>query len=204
MAEDLPPTLLSRLVRWVLLWFYKARGWKAAGTPPADRRCVIIAAPHTSNWDFVNLLGLAGDLGIKVHFMGKRSLWRWPLKRFMTDMGGLPVDRSTSSNAVAAMIEEFRRRKQFMLVIAPEGTRGKVGKWRTGFYHIARGAGVPLVVGMMDYGRRTGGLGETIWPSGDYKADMRLVAEAYRSVTARHPERGIKDFDALIAEGENG
>lgn len=198
------PTLLSRLIRWVLLWFYKARGWKAVGAPPADRRCVIIAAPHTSNWDFVNLLGLAGDLGVNLHFMGKKSLFRWPLTRFMKDMGGLPVDRSGSHNAVAAMVEEFRRRKEFMLVIAPEGTRGAVRKWRTGFYHIARLAGVPLVVGMMDYGRRTGGLGETIWPSGDYAADMAKVAAAYRSVTARHPERGVKDFEALIAAGEDG
>jgi len=110
----------------------------------------------------------------------------------------VPVDRSNSNNVVSAMVAEFARRQQFMLTIAPEGTRGAVGQWRTGFYHIALGAGVPMVCGLMDYGTKTGGLGPAIWPSGDYKADMKKVGEFYRSVTPRHPERGIKDFEGMI------
>jgi 1-acyl-sn-glycerol-3-phosphate acyltransferase len=121
--------------------------------------------------------------------MGKTSLFRWPMARFMRDMGGVPVDRSSRHNYVEAMIAEFGRRKQFMLTIAPEGTRGAVNKWRTGFYHIALGAKVPMVLGMMDYGTKTGGLGPEIWPTGDYRADMMKVAEFYRSVMPRHPER---------------
>lgn len=188
-GEDERPGRLSRVIRRLLLWLYRARGWKAIGAPPADRRCVIIAAPHTSNWDFVNFLGLTDALGIRAHFMGKTSLFRWPMARFMRDMGGVPVDRSSRHNYVDAMIAEFGRRKQFMLTIAPEGTRSAANKWRTGFYHIALGAKVPMVLGMMDYGTKTGGLGPAIWPTGDYKADMMKVAEFYRSVTPKFPER---------------
>ena len=198
--EDRRPSLLSLVVRRLLLWLYRARGWKATGAPPPDRRCVIIAAPHTSNWDFLYFLGLTDALGIRAHFMAKKSLFRWPLGGFMRDMGGVEVDRTGGLNYVQAMIDEFATRKQFMLTIAPEGTRGAVRTWRTGFYHIAVGAGVPLVCGLMDYGTRTGGLGPAIMPTGDYKADMARIAEFYRSVTQRHPEKGISDFGS-VADG---
>jgi 1-acyl-sn-glycerol-3-phosphate acyltransferase len=198
---DPPPALLSRLMRRFLLWFYRTRGWTATGTPPADRRGVIIAAPHTSNWDFVNFLGLTDALGVKAHFMGKKELFRWPLARFMRDMGGVRVDRASRNDYVAQMIAEFARRKSFLLTVAPEGTRGAVRSWRTGFYYIALGAKVPLLVGMMDYGTKTGGLGPAIWPTGDYAADMKKVAEYYRSVTPRNPARAQTDFGVLAGPG---
>ena len=198
--DDPPAALLSRLLRRFLLWFYRTRGWTATGTPPADLRGVIIAAPHTSNWDFVNYLGLTDALGVKAHFMGKKELFRWPLNRFMHDMGGVPVDRASRGDYVAQMIAEFARRKHFMLTVAPEGTRGAVRTWRTGFYYIALGAKVPLVVGMMDYGTKTGGLGPAIWPTGDYAADMKKVAEYYRSVIPRNPARGQTDFGVLAGD----
>ena len=190
----------SRAVRAALLTFYRAQGWRAEGAPPADGRCVIIAAPHTSNWDFVYFLGLVEALGIEVHFMAKTSLFRWPMGGFMRDMGGIAIDRSARHDTVAAMIDEFARRDRFMLVIAPEGTRSKVGAWKSGFYHIALGAGVPLMVGRMDYATRTGGLGEAIWPSGDYRADMARIAESYRGATPRHPERATTDLATMIGE----
>ncbi|MCW3849291.1 lysophospholipid acyltransferase family protein [Sphingomonas sp. LB-2] len=197
MKTDPPPSLASRIVRRLILWYYRTRGWKAVGTPPPDRRCVIIAAPHTSNWDFVYFLGLTDALGIKAHFMGKMSLFRWPMKRFMLDMGGVPVDRSASRNYVDAMIAEFAQRDEFMLVIAPEGTRSAVSQWRTGFYHIAMGAGVPLVCGLIDYAKRTGGLGPAFMPTGDYEADMAQVIDYYRTAVPRHPERAITDFSVI-------
>ncbi|HTU12776.1 MAG TPA: lysophospholipid acyltransferase family protein [Allosphingosinicella sp.] len=199
--QDPPPAFASRVVRRLLLWFYRRRGWTATGAPPADRRCVIIAAPHTSNWDFVYFLGLTDELGIKAHFMGKRSLFRWPMGRFMRDMGGVAIDRSGSHNVVEAMIAEFGRRGEFMLTIAPEGTRKAVGQWRTGFYHIAMGAGVPLVCGLMDYGTKTGGLGPAIMPTGDYEADMAKIVAYYRTATPRHPERAIADFSVITGAG---
>jgi 1-acyl-sn-glycerol-3-phosphate acyltransferase len=112
----------------------------------------------------------------------------------------VPVDRKKGGNYVQAMIDEFAARDEFMLTIAPEGTRGSVRQWKTGFYHIALGAGVPMVVGMMDYGRKTGGLGPAIFPTGDYEADMAKVAECYASVTAKHPERQMTN---IIQKGDS-
>lgn len=190
--EERNPSLLSRIFRRALVGIYKRHGWRARGVVPEPRKFVLIAAPHTSNWDFIYFLGLTDDLGIKPHFMAKTTLFRWPFTNFMLDMGGVPVDRSSSKNYVEAMIEEFKRRKEFMLTIAPEGTRGSVKAWKTGFYHIALGAGVPLVVGIMDYGKKTGGLGPAIWPTGDYAADMGKLAEIYATVTPKHPAKGMK------------
>ena len=194
------PSWLSRFFRWALLGIYRRARWRAHGVVPETRKFVLIAAPHTSNWDFVYFLGLTDELKIKPHFMAKTSLFRWPFTRFMLDMGGVPVDRSSSKNYVQQMIDEFGRRKEFMLTIAPEGTRGTVKAWKTGFYHIAMGAGVPLVVGMMDYSSRSGGLGPAIWPTGDYKADMAKVAEIYATVTPKHPAKGMT---AVFAEDDS-
>jgi 1-acyl-sn-glycerol-3-phosphate acyltransferase len=195
-SQERKPSWLSRLFRTALISIYKRNGWRAHGVIPEPRKFVLIAAPHTSNWDFVYFLGLTGELGIKPHFMAKTSLFRWPFTNFMLDMGGVSVDRSSSKNYVRQMIEEFESRTEFMLTIAPEGTRGSVRAWKTGFYHIAMGAGVPLVVGMMDYSSKSGGLGPAIWPTGDYAADMKKVAEIYASVTPRHPAKRMTDIVA--------
>jgi 1-acyl-sn-glycerol-3-phosphate acyltransferase len=197
--ETRKPSFMSRALRALIMWLYRRHGWKAIGEIPEPRRFIIIAAPHTSNWDFVYFIGLTQTLGITPHFMGKTALFRWPMRNFMLDMGGVPVDRKSGGNYVQAMIDEFAKRDEFMLTIAPEGTRGSVRKWKTGFYHIAMGANVPLVVGMMDYGKNTGGLGPAIWPTGDYEADMVKVAKAYASVTPKHPAKrnvGIIGKDA--------
>jgi len=186
------PSILSRILRWALLRFYKSAGWRATGTVPQERRFVLIAAPHTSNWDFLYFIGLTQELGITPNFMAKRSLFRWPWRNFMLDMGGVPIDRSSANNVVDQMAGEFAQRDEFMLTIAPEGTRGEVGRWKTGFYHIAVAAKVPLVVGMMDYSTKTGGLGPAIMPSGDFDADMAKVKPLYDSVVPRHPERMVR------------
>lgn len=197
--EERKPSWLSRAFRKALVGIYRHHGWRAHGVVPQPRKFVLIAAPHTSNWDFVYFLGLTEELGFKPHFMAKTSLFRWPFTNFMLDMGGVPVDRSSNKNYVEAMIDEFKRREEFMLTIAPEGTRGTVKAWKTGFYHIAMGAGVPLVVGMMDYPSKSGGLGPAIWPTGDYVADMKKVAEIYAQVTPKHPAKGMT---GVIAKDE--
>ena len=199
-VADVRPNGLARLVKWLLLAFYRRGGWTAVGTIPEPRRFVLIAAPHTSNWDFLYFLGLTEDIGIRPHFMAKKSLFRWPLGGFMRAMGGVEIDRSKSSNIVDAMVAEFARRAEFILTIAPEGTRGTTRKWKTGFYQIAMAAKVPLVVGMMDYGRRTGGLGPTIWPTGDYRADMAKVLAVYQDCIPRHPERAVTTLDQIVGD----
>ncbi len=198
---DEPPGPVARFVRRLLLALYRARGWKAVGVVPEPRRFVLIAAPHTSNWDFVNFLGLTADLKVRPHFMAKLSLFRWPLGGFIRQMGGVAVDRRGGGNVVQQMVDEFARRAEFMLTVAPEGTRGKTQKWRTGFYQIAMAAKVPMVVGMMDYGTKTGGLGPLIWPSGDFRADMLKVLEVYRTCIPKIPERAVRSIDDIVGDG---
>ncbi|WP_411340729.1 lysophospholipid acyltransferase family protein [Sphingopyxis sp. J-6] len=206
--EDDPPGLAARAVRRLLLLLYRLRGWKAVGEVPEPRRFVLIAAPHTSNWDFVNFLGLTADKGIRPHFMAKLSLFRWPLGGFIRQMGGVAVDRRNSGQVVQQMVDEFARRAEFMLTVAPEGTRGKAAKWRTGFYQIALAAKVPMVVGMMDYRTRTGGLGPLIWPTGDFRADMLKVLEVYKSCVPKFPDRAVRSIDDIVGSdveaGERG
>jgi 1-acyl-sn-glycerol-3-phosphate acyltransferase len=191
---------LSRLLEWLIVRFYRATGWTAVAVQPVPKKAIIIAAPHTSNWDFIYYIGLTRDLGIETSFMAKKELFRWPLGRFMRDMGGVEVNRQQGGNYVQAMINEFNRRDQFLLTIAPEGTRKSVGQWRTGFYHIALGARVPLIVGMMDYAKKTGGLALAFMPTGDYAADMAKVEEFYRSTTPKHPAKAMKSIMAATVQ----
>ena len=183
-------SLVARMFKRAIGIWYDRTGWSEERMIPVERKFVLIAAPHTSNWDFLFFLGLAAKLDLPLSFMGKKSLFRWPFAGLMKDLGGIPVDRAKSVNMVDQMIAEFNARDTFMLTIAPEGTRGKVREWKTGFYHIAIGAGVPLVCGLMDYKKKRGGLGPAIWPTGDYEKDMAKVSEYYRQCTPRHPERG--------------
>ncbi len=182
---------IARSVKGVLAAWFKLNGWRVEGTAPT-RKMVVIAAPHTSNWDFVYFMGGVDGLNLNLSFMGKDSLFRWPFGKIMRELGGIPVNRSQSTNAVQAMVAEFAARDEFMLTIAPEGTRGKAGQWKTGFYHIALGAGVPLVFGLMDYKRKVVGLGPAIMPSGDYEEDMAQMAAFYNACTPKFPDRATR------------
>ncbi|TIX49281.1 acyltransferase [Alteraurantiacibacter aquimixticola] len=152
---------------------FKVRGWRVEGHPvPEGRRCVFVAVPHTSNWDFIVFMGIANGVGMTPAFMGKHTLFKWPMGGFMREMGGVPVDRSAPGGIAGQMVEEFGKREEFMLVIAPEGTRSTTSRWKTGFYRIAMEAGVPLVCGFSDNARKVAGLGPAVMPTGDYHADM--------------------------------
>lgn len=175
-------TLLSRLVRRLVIALYRWKGWRIEGTHPGVDKCVLLGAPHTSNWDFVFFIGATHELGIRPSFMGKHTLFKWPMTRFMKDMGGVSVDRrKRGSNYVEQVAEEFARRDELALVIAPEGTRNSSGAWRSGFWHIARAAGVPLVPAWVNNETMRGGVGEPIWPTDDYEADLARIAAFYRS-----------------------
>lgn len=184
-------SLLSRLVRRLVLALYRWKGWCFDPGPNLPPRCVIAGAPHTSNWDFVFFLGATHEIGRRARFMGKRSLFRWPLRHFMFDMGGIAVDRSKSGNYVEDVAAEFARSSDLALVVAPEGTRGKITRWRSGFYHIALEAGVPVVPAWVDHATMRGGLGPAIMPSGDFDADLRQIARFYRSVMPDHPKLAV-------------
>ncbi len=181
-------SLSSRLVKRVLLALYRWKGWTLVSVAPVPRRCVLLGAPHTSNWDFVFFLGVTHQVGIAPNFMGKHSLFKWPMTRFMHDMGGIEVDRRAKGrNYVDQVVAEFGRRDDLPLVIAPEGTRGAILGWRSGFYHIALKAGVPIVPAWVDNKNMLGGIGEGIMPTGDYAADLARLLEFYRSMMPGHP-----------------
>lgn len=194
MSESRRESWLARAIRRAVMWHYRRQGWTEFNANPDLRKCVVIAAPHTSNWDFAYFLGAATALDIPLSFMGKKQLFRWPFAKAMRDLGGIAVDRSASRNYVQAISEEFDQRDAFMLTIAPEGTRSAVTRWKTGFYHIAMQAKVPLVIGMMDYARKRVGLAEAFWPTGDYAEDMKKVLAFYQTTTPKYPRKGSVDF----------
>lgn len=181
------PSLSSRLTKAALLALYRRKGWRLIEQEPVPPRCVILGAPHTTNWDFVFFLGAVSQLGIEPAFMGKHSLFKWPMRRFMFDVGGLPVNRSTGGNYVEQVIAEFARRARLALVIAPEGTRQAIKGWKSGFYHIAAGAGVPIVPAWVNHATMEGGVGPALQPSGDYAADLGRLAEFYLARIPGHP-----------------
>ena len=174
------PALSSRMVQRILLGLYRWKGWKIEGRRPDCEKFIILGAPHTSNWDFVFFLGAANQLGIKPSFMGKTSLFKWPMTNFMLDMGGVPVDRTKRGKYVDQVAAAFEASDELALVIAPEGSRTFKGAWRTGFYHIAMAAGVPIVPAWVNNKTMRGGMGEAMMPTGDYRADLAHLAAFYR------------------------
>ncbi|RJY09380.1 1-acyl-sn-glycerol-3-phosphate acyltransferase [Aurantiacibacter aquimixticola] len=174
------PTLLSRIVWRILRGLYRMRGYKLEGSVPSAAKFVFVGAPHTTNWDFVFFAGAVRELGVTPSFIGKHTLFKWPMTRFMHDMGGMPVDRSRKGGYVQAVIGAFEAADALALVVAPEGSRTSDGRWRSGFYHIAHGAGVPIVPAWVNHDTRRGGVGEPIMPTGDFHADLAKLAEFYR------------------------
>ena len=176
------PTLLSRIVRRIILAFWYAQGWKVVDPLPKHlKKYVLAGAPHTSNWDFVFFTGATHEEGVHPNFMGKHTLFQWPMTRFMLDMGGIPVDRRSRLNATEQVAAEFAARDELALVIACEGTRKSDGKWKSGFYHIARAASVPIVPAFADHGTRIVSFGPPLIPSGNYGEDLLKIAEWFRS-----------------------
>ncbi|MCG8589110.1 MAG: lysophospholipid acyltransferase family protein [Proteobacteria bacterium] len=170
------------------LWFLGRTGWEPEGVRPTEPRFVLIAAPHTSNWDLPYLLALAVVFDVRVSWMGKHGLFRPPLGWLMRRLGGIPVVRHRRGNLVAQMARAFGERESLALVVPAEGTRGYVTHWKSGFYRIAEAAGVPIVMGYLDYARRRGGFGPALHPSGDVGADMDRIRAFYADKVGKYPE----------------
>lgn len=164
-------------------------GWKVVGDRPTEPKLIVIAAPHTSNWDFVLMLAMARVFDLRISWMGKDTLFRPPFGSLMRWLGGIPVRRDASHNLVDQMVERFAESDRLVLAIPPEGTRTRADYWRSGFYHIARGAGVPVAPSVLDYRHKTGGFGPTITLSGDVAADMDRIRAVYEGVAGKHPSR---------------
>ena len=173
--------VVNTVLRAFSLAFLRATGWKIEGAlPPGAAKCVLIAAPHTSNWDLPYTLMVAFVLRLNIYWMGKQQIFRWPFGGVMRWLGGIAVDRSQSTNLVAASAQAIQDADgPLQLVVPPEGTRGKTRHWKTGFYYIALQARVPIVLAYMDYPRKLSGLGPVFKPTGNVEADMAEIKAWY-------------------------
>ena len=183
--------LISPLMGSFASFLLKSLGWRTAGEIPDAPKFVLIAAPHTSNWDFVFTLLMAFSMKLKIHMMGKEELLRWPLGVLFRWLGVIAVDRSRPNGTVDRMVEAFRGNRRLILVVPPAGTRKKVLRWKSGFYHIARGAGVPIVLGYLDYRRKIGGIGPVVQPTGDAEKDMGTIKAFYADIDGKYPEKSL-------------
>jgi hypothetical protein len=179
----------------ICAYLFKAWGWRVTGRYPHEiDKLVICVAPHTSNWDFpVGVLVRSAER-IKARFVGKEALFRWPHGFLFRWLGGVPVERTKGSNFVAATASAFRREAHMHLVIAPEGTRKKVDRFRTGFYFLAKEAGVPIVLCTFNWQTRTVHFDEQLfYPGQDEQADLMFIWNYFKDVPGYHPEKGITD-----------
>jgi 1-acyl-sn-glycerol-3-phosphate acyltransferase len=153
------------------------------------RKAVVIAAPHTSNWDFVYALATFRLLDIKVRYLIKQEVYRFPLKRLIDATGGIPVKRNSNTKLVDTFIQELNNAEDLFLMIPAEGTRSLVKKWKSGFYHAAMGANVPVLLGYLDFEKKTAGFGKVVNITGDRNKDMQIIREFYKNIKGKHPEK---------------
>ena len=181
----LPP---NPFAEWVGRTVLRLMGWRIEGQMPALDKFVVIGAHHTSNWDFVLFLAAKFVLRLNARWFGKHTIFRWPFNNLLQRWGGIPVRRHLKLNMVDQAIQGFRDNSQFMLILSPEGTRKKVERWKMGFYHIACGAGVPIVLGALDYAERRIVIGPSFQPTGDQAADLKAMLDFFRPYPPKKPE----------------
>ena len=169
--------------------FTKILGWKLANDFPHDlKKFVVIAAPHTSWQDFPIGILARNTSGIKINFIGKDSLFKGPFGFIFRSLGGTPVDRSKSNNLVEAIVQVFNKKEEFRLALSPEGTRKKVDKWKTGFYYIAKGAKVPIVMATLDFGKKQVKISEPYYTTDNKEKDFNYFHSFYANVKGKKPE----------------
>lgn len=183
---------------------FKLAGWRITHYLPAHiKQCVIVVAPHTSNWDFVYGMAALKFMKLPARFAIKKEWIRFPFKRLMLRLGALPIDRGAKQEGadkkgtVDAMAELFEKHPELKLVITPEGTRKKVTKWKTGFYYVALKANVPICLAFIDSKTKTCGIDKILYPSGDFHKDMKIIMEFYQQMTGINPENFSVDLELL-------
>lgn len=164
------------------------RGWRVEGTFPDVPRMVLIVAPHTSNWDFLTGVWVKMAMRMGARFVGKHTLFRGPLGVFMRWLGGVPVDRQAAAGFAEETARILEKAERMTLVIAPEGTRKRTDRWKSGFYRIAVAAGVPILLTRFDYPRKLVVFGPLFHPTGDYERDLAALQSHYRAEMALRPE----------------
>ncbi|TVQ93826.1 MAG: glycerol acyltransferase [Deltaproteobacteria bacterium] len=195
------PLILHWLGR---LWCW-AYGWEVVGQVTRSR-AVLIAHPHTSNWDLPHMIAVAATLGTFCSWLGKESLFKPPFGFMLRWLGGIPVDRSAPRGQVGEAIDRVQSAKRILLVVPPSGTRSRRDGWKSGFYWIAQGAEVPIMCGFLDYGKKRAGIANEVMPSGDVKADMDRIRAFYEGMTGLYPENNTRIYlsaeDTAVAEDE--
>ncbi|MDJ1481495.1 lysophospholipid acyltransferase family protein [Cytophagaceae bacterium YF14B1] len=177
------------MMRFIARLYFWLIGWKVKNEVPSTlKKYVMIGLPHTSNWDFPIAMAALLILRLKTNYLAKRELFRFPLGIIMRAFGGIPVDRSKHGGLVDAMIDELNKHDEMILLIPPEGTRKYVKDWKTGFYRVAMGANVPIVLAYLDYGRKTTGLKAVFYPTGDYEKDVEVMKSYYKGMKGKYPE----------------
>lgn len=184
---DIP--ILRNVLQVLAIVVLRIFGWRRAGVVPDAPKFVMIAAPHTSNWDFPVGLAIILAFKAKMYWLGKEPIFRWPFGTFFKWLGGIPVNRTRSGDVVAQTVQAFKEQERMIMVVAPEGTRKKANHWKTGFYYIAMGANVPLVMGFIDYLRKEGGFGPTLMPTGNIETDMEKIRAFYQNITPKMPDK---------------
>ncbi|MCX5839970.1 MAG: lysophospholipid acyltransferase family protein [Deltaproteobacteria bacterium] len=191
---DIP--ILRDVLQGLSICILRICGWRRKGRLPDIPKYVMIVAPHTSNWDMPIGMAIVFALKLKLNWLAKESLFRWPFGGLIRWLGGIPINRSKSCDVVARSIQTFKDKRKMVMVVAPEGTRKKANYWKTGFYHIAIGANVPIVMGFIDYARKVGGIGPTLIPTGNIEFDMQKIRCFYDEITGKIPDRSTP---AMIA-----
>lgn len=185
--RQLPWIMIRQLASLIL----RIGGWKFKGHFPYEvKKCIIMMAPHTSNWDYIIGRLFFFKINVPVKFLIKREIFVFPIGALIKYWGGIPVERKKKKNNLVNFVARlFRENEELYVVVTPEGTRKLVKQWRKGFYHIALKAKVPLALSYIDYAKKEGGVMEVFQPTGDYEKDMEHIFSLYRDKTARHPEQ---------------
>jgi 1-acyl-sn-glycerol-3-phosphate acyltransferase len=180
--------LITPVLRLIAALILKLIGWKPIGKELEHQRFVLIGAPHTSNWDFPIMLLVVLKLRLKLHWMGKHTLFPFPFAGLMKWLGGIPINRTATHGVVDQIVEQYQQRGDLVVLVPPEGTRSKVTQWKTGFYHIANNAQVPILMGYIDASRKEAGLADFFHPSGDLEQDMRDIRAFYADKKGINPQ----------------
>jgi len=176
-------------MRYIYKFFFYNLGWKIRGDVPRElKKYIIIVAPHSSNWDFLVGVVIRSIMKFPSNYLGKKELFTSPFGWFFRKLGGYPVDRNHHTNLVEQVVEIFNKEEQFVIAIAPEGTRKKVSKWKTGFYHIALKAKVPIVMVALDYANKNIIWSLPFYPKGNFEVDAKLIEKFYSGVKGKNCE----------------
>jgi len=176
------------MLKFICKWLLKLGGWQLKVSIPKEKKFILIGAPHTSNWDFPLGILCFWTLDLKIHWVAKVQMFRGPLHYLFTAMGGIPVDRSASHGFINQITERFKHADSMVLTIAPEGTRSKTAYWKSGFYHIALAANIPICMGYIDYSKRTLGFEQMFYPSGNIDEDIKVIADYYLNIKGKYPQ----------------